>query len=469
LVRRSCGDRSWKGIVKLRQIWRRAGIFICASVVALLVTISSLVAKQREHEVVWNPSAAVNLSHWRFGTETGVMTLSRAEISDGPEGVKTAIEVRRSGPESKWVYVLANLRAPESSLKVGRTYQIRGYVRDLNASGSSAGILLGNSNFDHRPTEASQYRGYSDDSWHLLQRTFVATRAAADDTALYFDFPAQGALHWLITLASVREVKLPKPPRTLNGPSQVLEFNGPAGASPDPRYWTHELGGHGWGNGEVQTYTNDTSNAFVNGEGDLVIAARREDRTGFDGIARRYTSARLVTKGKYAVPPGSYVEASIRVPVGYGIRPAFWLMGANHTDVGWPLCGELDVMESSQRSPSTIRQNIHLARISDSTEDAPYGESAPGGFTELSSARNVRSHRYGVYFDNHVVQFYVNGEPTLKLTHQEAAERDRIWPFAQPQTIIINTAVVGNPDDSALPAVMEVSKISVWEDGVPLL
>jgi Glycosyl hydrolases family 16 len=418
-------------------------------------------------EGVLNGSAAVDLSGWRAASDAGPVTLTRVPITNGPSGVSTAVDVRRAAGRGRWTVVLADLRTPETFFQKGHTYRMQAYVRDVRASGYSAGIHLANSNFAHRPTETSQYGRYTDDSWHLLQRTFVATHPARSDTALYFDLPTAGRLWWQITLASVREVTLPTPPRVSGDPSTVLSFEGEEGAAPDDRVWSHEVGGNGWGNEELQTYTESTSNAHLNGQGALVLTARREDATGPDGIPRHYTSARLSTVDKFTIPPGSYIESSIRAPTGEGVRPAFWLLGANLSDVGWPACGELDIMEGTQRSVSLVRQTMHFPRVSNLSEDSPYGEYDPGGYTSLGAPRDAASHRYGVYFDSEVVQFYVDRKPRLRLTKQEAFERHRTWPFGQPQHVVLNIAIGGDPGETKFPVSMEVGKISIWRGGVP--
>ena len=130
-----------------------------------------------------------------------------------------------------------------------------------------------------------------------------------------------------------------------------------AGSRPDESRWVYDLGGGGWGNQELQTYTNRADNAALR-DGALVITARAERFTGSDGIARDYTSARLKTKDRFAQTYGKF-EARIQVPRGQGIWPAFWMLGADIDAVGWPQCGEIDVMENIGREPTTIHGTLH--------------------------------------------------------------------------------------------------------------
>ena len=130
------------------------------------------------------------------------------------------------------------------------------------------------------------------------------------------------------------------------------EFSGAAGAPPRNDRWMHEVGGHGWGNGELQTFTNRTANSVHDGGGDLDLIARRERFTGQDGYTRDYTSARIITKGRFAFTYGK-VEARIKSPAGTGLWPIFWMMGDDVWDIGWPLCGEVDIMEMVGNDPAT--------------------------------------------------------------------------------------------------------------------
>ena len=115
------------------------------------------------------------------------------------------------------------------------------------------------------------------------------------------------------------------------------EFEGSAGAPPDPRYWTPEVGGDGWGNQQLEFNTDRTENAALDGAGNLVITARRELYQGSS-----YTSARLITRDLVEVRQGR-VEARLKMPVGSGMWPAFWMLGANFPETSWPACGEIDV------------------------------------------------------------------------------------------------------------------------------
>jgi beta-glucanase (GH16 family) len=130
------------------------------------------------------------------------------------------------------------------------------------------------------------------------------------------------------------------------------EFDGPAGAPASPATWRPETGGHGWGNKELQNYTDGTANAALDGAGCLAVTVRRA-AARYDG--RRYTSARLITKDLMSFRYG-FVTARIRLPGGRGMWPAFWLLGQNIDEEGWPRCGEIDFhVYSVHWEPDRIR------------------------------------------------------------------------------------------------------------------
>jgi beta-glucanase (GH16 family) len=121
----------------------------------------------------------------------------------------------------------------------------------------------------------------------------------------------------------------PSEPATLKNFTLVWsdEFDGSNGSAPDPKKWTYDLGGAGWGNNELETYTKRRENAHIE-NGNLVITARKEHYEGTDHIAREYTSARLKTQGLFTQAFGRF-EARIKIPQGQGIWPAFWMLGNN--------------------------------------------------------------------------------------------------------------------------------------------
>ncbi|MEO6205202.1 MAG: glycoside hydrolase family 16 protein, partial [Mycobacteriales bacterium] len=248
-----------------------------------------------------------------------------------------------------------------------------------------------------------------------------------------------------------------------------ITFAGAAGSPLSTSTWNHETGGNGWGNGELQTYTDRASNSFVDGAGNLVITARRETFAASDGISRRYTSARLSTEGKFVIQPGSYVETAITAPVGKAVWPAFWLIGANIRQVGWPASGELDILEGSGASPTKAFNAVHMGTLADPSVDKQYGW-GDGGTVDLGRSLDSGSHLYGVFFDGTRVRFFIDRREVRSVTAAHAAATGRDWPFGKPQYIVLNVAVSGDdgdPSTTSFPRSMTVGPISVWSDGVP--
>jgi beta-glucanase (GH16 family) len=122
----------------------------------------------------------------------------------------------------------------------------------------------------------------------------------------------------------------------MSGYTFADEFDGPAGSAPDPSKWAYDLGGGGWGNDELEVYTSSRANAYLDGQGHLVIAATRN--------GSGYNSARLKTQGKFS-QRGGHFAASIKLDSQPGCWPAFWMLGRDIDTAAWPQCGEIDLME----------------------------------------------------------------------------------------------------------------------------
>ncbi|HLN03283.1 MAG TPA: glycoside hydrolase family 3 C-terminal domain-containing protein [Bryobacteraceae bacterium] len=229
------------------------------------------------------------------------------------------------------------------------------------------------------------------------------------------------------------------------------EFNGPAGAPPNPANWNYDLGGGGWGNGEAETYTNSPNNVFQDGKGNLVIRAIR-DSSG------NYTSARLQTGAPGASTQNAdlswkygRIEARIKLPFGLGVWPAFWILGENIDSVGWPQCGEVDIMENF----GTFNNNVS---INNGTAHGP-GYSGDTGITQaytLPFGEKVTDdyHVYAVEWSQNSIVWYVDGASYHTVTPASIPAGDQ-WVFNAPFFILLNLAIggpstfLGTPDPSA--------------------
>ncbi len=222
---------------------------------------------------------------------------------------------------------------------------------------------------------------------------------------------------------------------------------------PDPETWTPLTGGDGFGNNEAQYYTlNDTDNVYVN-DSLLVITALEEDYGG-----RSYTSARIDTRDKFSFQYGK-IEARMKLPYGQGIWPAFWIMGQNIGEVGWPACGETDIMEmiGGNDRENTVYGTVHWDHNGD---HASYG----GSYTLDSGIFADTFHVFSVEWTTDFIKWYVDDKQyhVIDIRGAELSE------FHQDFFILLNLAVggiwPGYPDETTVfPQKLEVDYIRVYK------
>src|SRR6185369_5888891 len=187
-----------------------------------------------------------------------------------------------------------------------------------------------------------------------------------------------------------------RPPRAPD-PWQLVwsdEFNGTDGSLPDPSKWVMETGNWGWGNNELEYYTNRAANAQRK-SGNLVITAIKEN---YGGSA--YTSARIKTQGFFEHTYGR-VEARIKIPFGQGIWPAFWMLGADIATNPWPACGEIDIMENIGKEPATAHGTIHGPGYSG-------GSGIGSAYTLPSGKLSDAFHLYAIEWSPNEIKFFVD-------------------------------------------------------------
>ncbi|WP_083229965.1 glycoside hydrolase family 16 protein [Curtobacterium sp. UCD-KPL2560] len=205
------------------------------------------------------------------------------------------------------------------------------------------------------------------------------------------------------------------------------EFNGPAGTAPNPGIWRFDTGAGGWGNAELETYTDSRRNAALDGNGNLVITAIREA----DGS---YTSARLKTESTFTAQYGR-VEARIRIPRGQGIWPAFWMLGADIGQVGWPACGEIDVMENVGYEPTVVHATVHGPGYSGASGlSAAYTNPTGTAFAD-------DFHVFGVDWRPGSITWLVDGVAQRTVTRADVGANP--WVFDKPFFVLLNVAVGG--------------------------
>lgn len=265
--------------------------------------------------------------------------------------------------------------------------------------------------------------------------------------------------------ASILGLYLPVCPITEAGNPAVWslvwsdEFEGPNGSPVDSSKWSFDLGGNGWGNNELETYTSRTANSDLEG-GTLVIKALKETFKGSDGISRNYTSARLLTKNKFSQAYGRF-EARIRIPYGQGIWPAFWMLGNNISTAGWPNCGEIDIMENIGKEPSIMHGTFHGPGYS--------GGNGIGAAYTLTNGQKFSDdfHTFAVEWEPNVMRFYVD-ELLYKTRTPADLPAGTSWVFDHPFFLILNVAVgggwPGNPDATTVfPQRMLVDYVRVYQ------
>jgi beta-glucanase (GH16 family) len=242
------------------------------------------------------------------------------------------------------------------------------------------------------------------------------------------------------------------------------EFDAPAGTPPDPSRWTYDLGdgGRGWGNEELEWYTDRPENAAHDGEGNLVITAREAEpglRCWYGPC--RYTSARLLTRGLFELTYGR-IEARLKVPSGVGLWPAFWMLGADIETVGWPASGEIDVMENVGRQPRLLYGTIHGPGYS--------GSQGYGGTLLMEQPLADDFHVFAVDWTPERITWTVDGVRYHEATPADVAPD--AWVYDHPFFLLLNLAVGGQfgGDVSAttrFPATYLVDHVRVYQPDAP--
>ncbi|BET67924.1 hypothetical protein ASA1KI_28420 [Opitutales bacterium ASA1] len=235
------------------------------------------------------------------------------------------------------------------------------------------------------------------------------------------------------------------------------EFDLAEGSGPDGTKWTYDLGAGGWGNQELQTYTNARANSFIvadpaatDGKALAIRAVRSE--------SGQYTSARIKTQGRFTTTHGR-IEARIKLTRGQGIWPAFWALGANIGTVGWPACGEIDVMEQVGHEPDKIYGSVHATGFeTNSSTTAPVGVSLSAGY-----------HVYAVVWTEGRIEWFLDGRSYGVKTTADVPPGGQ-WPFENPFFLLLNVAVGGNwpgsPDATTeFPQTMLVDYVRVYTAG----
>ena len=214
--------------------------------------------------------------------------------------------------------------------------------------------------------------------------------------------------------------------------------------------WTYDLGNGcpncGWGNSELQRYTRDNHRIE---DGILIIEAKTIG-------TNRYSSTRIKTQGKQEFQYGR-IEARIKLPDGVGVWPAFWMLGADIVDIGWPACGEIDILEFVGRQPNIVHNAIH--------SESSHGNTQNHKATRVPDL-NDDFHVYAVEWSSQAIEFYFDDRLTYR--YSPADKNKDNYPFNKPMFIILNLAIGGTfggdvPADTEFPQELLVDYVKVYE------
>ncbi len=233
------------------------------------------------------------------------------------------------------------------------------------------------------------------------------------------------------------------------------EFDQPNGSFPDPARWNYAIGGTGWGNAELQYYTDDPNNAYIE-NGMLVIKAEKKNY-----MENEYVSASLNTTAKGEWTYGRF-EVRAKLPGTQGIWPAFWMLPATNNYGEWPASGEMDIMEFIGREPGRVYGTIHYGN--------PY--ETKQGYYELSAGKTFADdfHVFTLEWDPNQLHWFVDGNLYYTTTKWFTSASGAAYPapFDQPFYLIINLAVGGNwpgyPDSySTFPQYLYVDYVRIYQ------
>jgi len=231
------------------------------------------------------------------------------------------------------------------------------------------------------------------------------------------------------------------------------EFNG---TTVDTTQWDYKLGASGWGNNELQNYTNGLNTQVADGSLKIIVKKEAEGQKVGDYTSARMTSTQKIKYGHVAI------RAKMPNYKGKGIWPALWMLGADIKEIGWPQCGEIDVMEYVSKNPDQVLQTIHSV-----ANNHTNGTQISTDFISLPSIEE-EFHIYGLLWKEDKLQFYIDSPDNITLTidRPEVYNNDN-WPFMKEYYFILNIAVGGNlggeVNDLIFPSVMEVDYVRVYE------
>lgn len=232
----------------------------------------------------------------------------------------------------------------------------------------------------------------------------------------------------------------------------MWEDNFAANGSPDLAKWSYDVGGSGWGNNELQYYTNSGNASISNGI--LSIVAKKENNSGME-----YTSARMVTKGKGDFLYGR-IEVRAKIPKGRGTWPAIWMLSTDGQYGTWPASGEIDIMEHVGYDPNKVHSSVHTTAFNHTRN------TQKTAFKIIPDATDA-FHIYRIDWTPYSIRSFIDGEKYFEFINQGTGFT--VWPFDKKQHLLLNIAVGGNwggvqgVDNTVFPATMQVDYVKVYK------
>lgn len=221
---------------------------------------------------------------------------------------------------------------------------------------------------------------------------------------------------------------------------------------PDPSKWAHEVGGNGWGNNELQYYTDKSLTNSRISDSILYIIAQNDGSQG-----NPYTSARLVTKDKVNLKYGKF-EIRAKLPKGKGTWPAIWMLGDNINSAGWPNCGEIDIMEHVGKDQGRVHASIH-------TDKYNHVEGTQKTANTFLADASTAFHVYGLEWTADSIKISVDNKTYFEFANEKSGVA--AWPFDQGCFLILNIAIGGNwggpVDENIFPVVMAIDYVRVYQ------
>ena len=253
---------------------------------------------------------------------------------------------------------------------------------------------------------------------------------------------------WFVILTSEGDGEIPKDPVYNN---LIFEDDFKVNGEPDESKWGYDIGrgDNGWGNAEAQYYTDRSDNVVVEND-NLKIIAQKEN---FQGAS--YTSARLKTQDKFDFTYGR-LDVRAKLPKGGGTWPAIWMLGANFPEVGWPNCGEIDIMEHVGNDPGSIQSALH--------NPSSFGNTIYKRSVDITDESDT-FHVYSMIWSEEQISFYLDG--VRFYIYRPESRNSNTWPYDKPQFLILNVAMGGtlggDIDPSFTSSSMEIDYVRIYQ------